>query len=202
MNAKARGILDYRHRERYVSRPLMGIGLVLLALISACATIMPVRTDFDPQTDFSGYRTFTWVSDNPLIAPDGSSPEVSALNRGRIVSAIENELVRKGYARAPAGAAADFAIAFTVGTRERIDINSYPLAYRDNWHWRPRYWDYEVRTSTYQEGMLGIDIFDGTGRVPIWHGFTHKRITGSDMADPTPAIREAVAAILAKFPPL
>jgi hypothetical protein len=201
MKTRAIDLSEKRDRGWYEYWMSVGIGLVLLAQLSACATIMPVRTDFDRQTDFSGYRTFTWVSDNPLIVADGSSPVVSALNRGRIVSAIENELERIGYVKAPVGAAADFAIAFTVGTRERIDVDSYPMLYRDNWRWRPRYWDYEIRTRTYQEGMLGIDIFDGSGRVPIWHGFTHKRITGSDMADPAPAIQQAVAAILAKFPP-
>jgi hypothetical protein len=176
-------------------------GLILVMLLGACATVMPVRMDFDGQTDFRSYQTYKWVSEDPLIVPGGRSPEISALNLNRIVTAIENELARKGYNKVTGESSADFAVAFTVGTRERIDVDSYPFIYRDNWRWRPRYWDYEIRARTYQEGMLAIDIFDGGERVPVWHGFTHKRVTRSDMADPSDAIREAVAAILARFPP-
>lgn len=177
------------------------IGLVLLALLGACATTMPVRTDYDRNADFSDYRVFTWVSDNPMIMPEGGNPRISPLNRQRIIDAIEAELKRKGFSRTGGGQSADFAVAFTVGTRERIDFDSYPLAYRSSWYWRPSYWDYEIRARTYEEGMLAIDIFDESTHKPVWHGFTQKRITGSDRSDPAPVIREAVAAILAKFPP-
>lgn len=190
-----------KHGRRRISLYARGISLTLIMMISACATILPVRMDYDRQADFSDYRTYTWMGDDPLIVPDGRSPEVSALNLRRIVTAIENELARKGYDKVSTGESADFAVAFTVGTRERVDVDSYPFMYRDNWRWRPRYWDYEIRTRTYQEGMLAIDIFDGTDRIPVWHGFTHKRITRSDMVDPTDTIREAVAAILTRFPP-
>jgi len=178
-----------------------GISLVLLGLLAACATTLPVRTDFDKQADFSGYRTYTWVSDNPMIIAKGDNPEISPLTRNRIITAIEDELQRKGYTKAVNRDDADFAVAFTVGTRDRIDINAYPLSYRGSWYWRHTFWDYEIRSQTYQEGMLAIDIFDQQTRKPVWHGFTHKRITGSDRDNPVPIIQKAVAAILAKFPP-
>jgi len=177
------------------------MALVLCALISACATTLPVRTDYDRQADFSGYHTFAWVSDNPLIAPAGGNPEVSPLTRSRIISAIESTLESKGYGKAADRKNADFAVAFTVGTRDRIDIESYPVSYRGSWYGRHSFWYYEVRTWPYQEGMLSIDIFNQATHQPVWHGFTSKRITEGDRANPAPAIQEAVNAILAKFPP-
>lgn len=173
---------------------------IILGLLASCATTLPVRTDYDRNTDFSSYQTFTWVGDNPLILPKEGNPRISALNRERIVTAIVNELERKGYTMAAAGEA-DFAVAYTVGTRDRIDVDSYPLSYRGRWYWTPSYWEYEIRARTYEEGMLSIDIFDQNTHRPVWHGFTHKRITQSDVRDPEPAIQKAVAAILAKFPP-
>jgi hypothetical protein len=190
-----------RRRKWLSSVVPAGIGLLLLALLTSCATTFPVRTDFDRQADFSGYRTFTWISDNPLIVPDGGNPEISPLTRSRIVTAIENELERKGYVKAARGQNADFAVGFTVGTRDRIDIDSYPSAYRGSWYWRHSFWYYDVRTWHYQEGMLAIDVFDQATHRPVWHGFTSKRITSGDRENPAPVIREAVAAILAKFPP-
>jgi hypothetical protein len=188
-------------QEWHANRLRAGISLVLLVLLAACATTLPVRTDFDKQANFSGYRTYTWVSDNPMIIAAGDNPEISPLTRSRIITAIENELQRKGYTKAAMRDQADFAVAFTVGTRDRIDINAYPAAYRGYWYWRHTFWDYEIRSQTYQEGMLAIDIFDQRTHKPVWHGFTHKRITGSDRDNPAPVIQEAVAAILAKFPP-
>lgn len=178
-----------------------GFACLLLALLGACAGTLPVRTDYDRQADFSGYRTYTWVSDNPMLTPEGGNPAISPLTRRRIVTAIESELQRKGYTTAGSPEQADFAVAFTVGTRDRIDIDSYPTAYRGNWYWRHSFWYYDVRTWTYQEGMLAIDIFDQATHQPVWHGFTSKRITSSDRKDPASIIHQAVGAILAKFPP-
>ena len=162
---------------------------------------MPVRTDYDREADFSGYKTYNWISDDPLIVPAGRTPAISPLNTRRILTAIEMELDRKGYARVAAGDTADFAVAFTVGTRERIDIDSYPRGYRGPWYWRPSYWNGGIHAITYEEGMLAIDIFDVSTRQPVWHGSTRKVITQRDVDYPAPVIREAVAAILAKFPP-
>jgi hypothetical protein len=172
-----------------------------LTALAACATAPVARHDFDPAANFSGYRTFAWVSDNPLILPDGRSPEISALNLQRIVTAIENELAGKGYRKTADGESADFAVAFTVGTREKVNFESYPLAWRGRWYWQSGYWDYAVRARTYTEGVLAIDIFDGRSRAPAWHGWTSRRITERERSDPATAIREAVAAILAPFPP-
>lgn len=182
-------------------RPIAQTGILLLLSISACTSTLPVRSDYDKQADFSHYRTFTWLNENPITAADGRSPEISALTLSRIVSAIEAELEYKGYNKAAVGEKADFAVAFTVGTRERIDVDSYPLAYRGPWHWHSTYWDYDISTRTYQEGMLGVDIFDESSHQPVWHGFTYKRITGSVREDPAPVIRDAVSAVLAEFPP-
>jgi len=178
-----------------------GMALLLLAFLTACATTLPVRTDYDRQADFSRYHTFAWVSDNPLLVPVGASPEISPMTRQHILNAIETALKSKGYTMAADRKDADFTVAFTVGTRDRIDIDSYPVAYRGGWYWRHSFWYYEVRTWTYQEGTLAIDIFDQASHQPIWHGHTSKRITESDRANPVPIINEAVNAILAKFPP-
>lgn len=201
MENTAMDSLSGRRRERQKSALRVGICLVLLGMLAACATTWPVRTDYDKQADFSRYRTFAWVSDNPQLVPVGGNPEISPLSRQRIVTAIETALESKGYTKAADRKDADFAVAFTVGTRDRIDIDSYPAMYRGGWYWRHSFWYYEVRTWSYQEGMLAIDIFDQATHQPVWHGFTSKRITSGDRANPAPVIQAAVNAILAKFPP-
>jgi hypothetical protein len=174
------------------------LGVVILA---SCAHRHVVRSDFDPKADFTTYRSFTWMSDNPLIRPDGRGTEVSPLNMQRILDATQAELEAKGYRKVATATAADFVVAFAVGTRDRIDLSSYPAPYRTPWLWHSSFWDREVVASTYLEGMLSIDIFDQRTRMPAWHGWVSDRISESDLRNTAAAIREAVAAIIAEFPP-
>lgn len=115
-----------------------------------------------------------------------------------IREAIEAELAVKGYTSVAAPAEADFVVAFTVGTRERIDATSYPVAYRGPWRWN--WYAAETDLRVYREGTLSIDIFDGATKQPVWHGRARKAITSSDVSDPGPVIKQGVMSILKQFP--
>jgi hypothetical protein len=171
---------------------------VALLLLAGCASFLSVNSDKYPQADFSGYRSYAWIDSDPQIRPRGEQARISALTSRRIREAIEMELAAKGYNAVGAASAADFIVAFTVGTRDRIDAQSYPAPFRGPW-----LWDWYVNQTdlrVYREGTLSIDIFDGATRQPVWHGRARKEITGADEADPGPVIRSAVAAILGEFP--
>jgi hypothetical protein len=177
-----------------------------LLLLAACSSLR-VSTDQYPAADFSGYRSYAWIADDPLIRPHGATAEISALTIRRIREAIEAELAAKGYAAAASPASADFVVAFTVGTRDRIDAQSYPAPYRGHWEWAwyreqmdMQAYHEETRLRVYHEGTLAIDIFDGAKHQPVWHGRARKEITVSDESDPGPLIKKATAAILQKFP--
>lgn len=184
-------------------RPQLLAGLVTLALgVTGCTT--PIRTgmDYDKQAVFQDYGSFAWISENPLIAPDGQFGQVSPLTLSRIRTAIADSLIEKGYEKIKDPAAADFVVAFTVGTRDKVEITSYPTAYRGHWGWRgPWIYDSEIRARTYTEGSLAIDIFDGPSKQPVWHGWARKNIEQADIDDPETVIRQAVEAIFQEFPP-
>jgi hypothetical protein len=59
----------------------------------------------------------------------------------------------------------------------------------------------DADVSTYREGTLAIDVFDGRTNQPVWHGWASKRITERDIANAAEQIPVAVAAILESFPP-
>lgn len=101
---------------------------------------------------------------DPLITPRESAVQASPLNRRRIVEAIESQLASKGFRKAADTSGADFILSFTVGARERIDVQSYPVRYRGYWGWGGAYVGYEANVSTYREGTLAIDIFDARSR--------------------------------------
>lgn len=168
--------------------------------VAGCATVMTGHSDLNRKFDFAGLRTFSWM--NPAGAPAAGSAEFSAMTMQRIREAIHDQLIAKGYTQADTRQAADFIVSFTVGTRDKLELDTYPMHYHGPWYWYPYYWaDSGVFARTYTEGTLGIDIFDQKSGSPVWSGWVRKRVLQSDRDNPNPVIREAVSAVLANFPP-
>jgi hypothetical protein len=167
---------------------------------ASCATIR-AGSDYYAEANFSSYRSFSWLDESPLIRPTASRVQISPLTVRRIREAIERELTAKGFTQIADREEADFAVSFTVGARDMIDVDNYPPLYRGPWGWRGPYYGASVDVSVYTEGTLALDVFDNATRQPVWHGWARKRITESDVEDPAPTINEAVRAILAEFPP-
>jgi hypothetical protein len=177
---------------------------VLVALfLSGCTTIRS-GSHHDETASFDSYRTFSWIAEDPLIVGTGESPSVSPLTRKKIVDAIETELTRRGFTYTASRDTADFVLAYTVGTRERIEATSYPSAFQGAWGWHlygRYYYETEIVHRMYMEGTLGVDVFDGKTKQPVWHGWATKTISNSDRQDPSSSIEKAVTVLFARFPP-
>lgn len=173
---------------------VLTLGLVLG--FAGCATIR-TQHDYDPTADFASYETFSWLSAHPLLE-GGRNP----LLEGRLMRITQEVLQAKGYRFVDNPEKADFVVAFTVGSREKIRVDSYPTAYRHPYAWGAYpYGANNVNVRQYTEGRLAIDVFDVKRHGPVWHGWATKNITSSDQANPEPVLREAISAILANFPP-
>lgn len=177
--------------------------LVAGVLLSGCATTSPV-VDYDSSQDFQKYRTFAFISDNPLLIDDGASG-VSPLLQGRLMNTATTILQAEGYVQAASREDADFMIGFTIGARDKMSVSSYPEFYRpyySHWGWGgPYYGHNDVEVTQYTQGILAVDLYDVSTRKPVWHGVATKKITGSMRRNPDEAVREILGAILADFPP-
>jgi hypothetical protein len=169
-------------------------------LVASCATLQS-GSDHYAGEDFTRFHSYAWVAESPLIRSESRLVEISPLTVRRVQDAIERELDVRSFERVENRDAADFAIAFTIGARDTITPLDYPPYYRSPWNWDSPYYGTNVDVDMYTEGMLAVDIFDNATRQPVWHGWAHKVITGSDIDDPASAINAAVVAILADFPP-
>ena len=177
--------------------------------LSACATGFQATYDSDPSHDFSGYQTFAWISPNPMIVgPTNRVP--NPLLEPKIMAAVEGVLTTRGYRKVEDPETADFALSFTVGSREEIKVNSYPATYAGygyggGWGWGGPYYGMGMATETqvrqYQKGMLALDVFDVKERRPVYHSVAEKSITDSDRKKIDETIQAAVAAVLEAFPP-
>ena len=57
---------------------------------------------------------------------------------------------------------ADFVVSYSVGSRDKLRVTSYPVAYRGPWGWHVlgrRYYVQEYEQHSYTEGTLAVDIF-------------------------------------------
>jgi Domain of unknown function (DUF4136) len=179
-------------------------GLFAVVLAAAgCATVQVV-SDYDRSASFSNFHTFTLMHRAHHAQAGMSNPLVIQ----RTADAIKTEMTRKGYLLTDDGASADFTVDFTIGSQERTDVNSYPDPYvgpgwgfgRRGW-WGGPYWGDSLDVRQYREGTLSIDVFDAHSHRPVWHGWAKKELSQKDIEHSAEPIRNAVAAVLQKFPP-
>lgn len=184
--------------------------LAALLLLSACAYTPRVATDFDPAANFSAYRTYTWI---PVDVPRGMNP----LMFRRVQGSINRGLQARGFTQATPG---DFAIAFTIGERDRTETTSYGYGgwggyWGHGWggwggwgwggYWGPGWgwggWGYPaVDVYTVTDRSLIVDIYDQKTKQAVWHGV----ITGTTYPDSEPDYSKLdinVDRLLARFPP-
>jgi Domain of unknown function (DUF4136) len=192
-----------RQENRLVNTVIAGTRhLVWLALVLGisygCDTVQ-TNSDFNRTFDFSTYKTFSWISENPMIE---SSPTTSPLTQGRVQLAIIDVMQEKGITYVTDPKAADFVIAFAVGTRQkvRVDTTHYPIGYGGPYMWGMGYYQ-DIDVHEFTQGRLAIDVFDTRLRQPVWHGWGTKSVTEADQRNAEPVIRNAVDAILKDFPP-
>jgi len=180
------------------------LAVLLFALIllqSGCATIK-TGSYADESADFGTYQSFAWISSEPYVPAEGSKA-ISPLARSMINTAIREELQHQGFVFTNDREAADLLVAYTVGSRDKVQIDSYPVGYRGHWGWHTPHSHYffrKVEARNYTEGTLGVDLFDNETGKPIWHGWAQKTVTEQDRADPAPVIKAGVAKLFAAFP--
>lgn len=194
--------MNHKLRSRYWPHRIVGVGMVT-ALLAGCAAIS-TGAHYDETTDFGAYKTFSWIDEEPYIAArEGADTTVSPLTQAKIQKAIRAGFEAKGYEFVVQRDNADFVVAYTVGARQEISVDSYPAPYYGAWGWHVRgshYYVHEVTTHSYTKGTLGVDVFDAARKQPVWHGWAEKTVTADDRKDPTAAINMAVTKLLEEFP--
>jgi hypothetical protein len=173
--------------------------VLLLAWFTVGCAGVQARSDFDPNAHFDTYRSFAWLGEEPGTLPGGTDTEgVDPLLMRRIHESIESHLEARGYRKLEDLEAADFAVSFDVGRREKIQVQSAPMLGGGRYGYGGWYAG-SVSATSYTEGTLAIDIFDGKSHLAVWHGWASKRV--NQTTDRAALVDEVVGAILAKFPP-
>jgi hypothetical protein len=184
--------------------------IVASAAVAGCASHFEATHDRDSSNDFTRYKTFTWVSEHPMIVGNVARAPDPLLEQ-EIMVTIESGLGEKGYRLISDLDSADFALSLTLGSREEIQASAYPTmavgysgyGYPGAWGgWGSPYYGMSTGTNVkqYTKGMLAMDVFDVEERRPVWHGVATKSIKEADLKDIDGTIQAAVDAILEGFP--
>lgn len=147
-------------------------------------------------TDFAGYRTFAWIPrDATLESPVlYQVPELKDwISRG-----VEQALIDKGYSETTFGDA-DFTLAYAVSVRD-VSVMKKRRVRVSHGYSRGRLprWREVTEFKQMPEGTLILDIVDPDEDAVVWLGRVAGLISG---AVTERGVAEAIAAMLAQFPP-
>lgn len=172
-----------------------------IALSLAACSGMTIRSDFNPQADFSKYTTYAW-----LPAPQTGNPRTdNALVEGRIKNAVDAALAAKGYTKGTE-ANANFWVGYHLNIEGQMDVTTVNNYYGYGWGrgyygmYGPGYQSTQVRY--YDQGTLLIDVVDAQVKELVWRGTGEAEVRpDTKPEDRERRLNEAVAKILERFPP-
>jgi hypothetical protein len=132
------------------------IGIVLLAATASFA--QQVKTDYDHNTDFSQYKTYSWEkvqTQDPLWVD-------------RIKEAVSAALLAKGWTQVPSGG--NVAVVAIEVTRNQRTLNTFYNGFGGGWRWGGGFGEATTTVDNYKVGTLVVDLFDATNKKLIWRG--------------------------------
>lgn len=169
-----------------VARPLNKIILTAMLCAAAAPATAKVYVDHDPGVDFSGFRTYAWISGTPSISPAGE-----ALVR----SALDGALQAHGLEQVDRAPELFVASHVTRSDRQQISMQTYggPAA-RSGW---------DVSANGPQDvpvGTLIVDIVDARSKRLIWRGTGTATLSGK-LSRNEKKLNKVLAKMFREFPP-
>lgn len=173
--------------------------LMVCALAFGCAGNQPIGySDFDPETDFSGYQKFAFISRNPLVTTtvDLGNPALE----GYLIKEVKEYLVQRGFQYVPRKADADIVIGFAAGSQDTLSAAVYTGTY-DHHIYYGRIRGTQVTIQSGTEASLVIDIFEESSARKRWMGWATMELTMDDEIELQATVRDLVGIILGSYPP-
>lgn len=131
---------------------------IAIVLVAAAASIADVKTDYDRNSDFRHYKTYSWEqiqTQEPLWAD-------------RIKSAVNAQLIAKGWTPVESGGQVAI-IALEMDKNQRT-LNTFYDNFGRGWRWGGGFGTATTTVDTYKVGTLVVDLFDANTKKIIWRG--------------------------------
>jgi hypothetical protein len=169
---------------------------LLAVLATAACTYVPVHTDANAAI-LHACHSYAWAGSfrgNGGMRATLANP----LNESRLRAAIAASMQARGVQPASDPAAADCLVGYGIGAQTVV----YGPGPYGGWAWRGPYWGSWgwYGPYAYSEGIIGVDIYDGKTKEPMWHGHVAQDLNGVTGTEAEQRIGAAVQAILARYP--
>jgi hypothetical protein len=166
--------------------------LLCIGILTSCSSVKVV-SDYDTKVDFSTYKTFAFYKKGIDKA------SVSDLDKKRIMRAIENELIEKGFTKSENP---DLLISIFTKSREQVNVTDNNLGYGFGWGYNPWFFgSTNLNINQYTEGTLFIDFIDKNKNELIWQGIGSGAMKLSNIDKKEERINEFVNKIILAYPP-
>jgi len=168
-------------------------GIVTVTAVFAWAKVI---FDFDPDADFSKYKTYGW-----LDRGDASEEQLPEHLRIRLRRVTEDVLAEKGLEPAPAPPQTDLFLTYLFSASQEFQVDYVPYSVYQPWGYG--YWGGYAGGYTsvraYDEGSLVLDIVDARTHKLIWTGTVTKEVRSVNPSGKQ--IEKTIAKLLKNFPP-
>jgi hypothetical protein len=169
---------------------------MLITLICATASFaQEVKTDYDRNTDFSQYKTYSWErvqTQDPLWID-------------RIKSDVNSALAAKGWTEVESGG--NVSIIAMEMTQTHQTLNTYYDSFGGGWGWGRRlggwgdsFGESTTVPDTYQVGSLVVDLFDSSTKNLIWRGSLSEALSDKSKKN-IKNLNKGVVKLFDRFPP-
>ena len=174
------------------------VGILALALGTACGPSIHVNVLASPEANFAGLHTFRILQvpqrrrGNPNVPNDPML--VNSISYRALRQALRSEFEKRGYTVAEEQP--DFTVAYYAAAREKLDVTVWDYGYG----WRPRWGPGRVASvDTYTQGTVIVDVVDPATHELLWRGRGVSAVS-DDPDQYAKDLQEAAAAIVAHFP--
>jgi hypothetical protein len=177
-------------------------GIAVIALLASGCSTSKIRSNVDPDADFSQYYTWNFIEN---AGPD--SGDYESFFTQYMKEAIEIEMSKRGYTMADDP---DILVNFNGIVQEKTDIREVPASppmggyygYRTGYYdpWGGYGWGTETQVSQYTEGTFNIDIIDNRKGQLVWEAIGQGRISQKALENLREGVMNGVPKFFAYYP--
>ncbi|HEY1470952.1 MAG TPA: DUF4136 domain-containing protein [Candidatus Acidoferrum sp.] len=153
-------------------RVWMGLVILLLAGLPATAK---VEVDFNPELDFSRFKTYAYIGGVEQLAVLQLNPE---LINDRVHRSVQRELNKKGLREVQPNESPDLVVRYWANSQVQVNV-----AATGNWGpygpYLGTYWGFMYDTMSawsIREGMLVLDLIDAKNKDLAWRLYLVRKI--------------------------
>lgn len=161
---------------KYKFFPLRLLAVFLLTVVPAFARI---DVDFDPNIDYSKYKTFAFIGGVQNLVMLPADPEVI---EDQVRGMVTRELTKKGLREVRANQNPDLVVRYWANTSAQVNLATmgdwgpYGPAVGSSWAWMYN----AVSTGSGKENTLIIDLLDPHSKNLAWRLYLTRKITSAD----------------------